>query len=114
MPKVSGKPYHFSNILFGKIYNLFSANFSNFKFFTGGTSEGYSNNKTLRINAVETGCVVQGIFGGHGVFGSHGDRDCVGHGRGQGRGIPYTPYRPPSAHNNIKIEAFQYPKEEFR
>ena len=78
---------------------------------TGGTSEEYSKNNTLQINAVGTGCGGRGIFGGRCGFvvrsghGSGGRRHC------QDRGSPYTPYHPPYENINIKIEACQYPRK---
>ena len=110
MPKVSGKPFHFPNILFGKIYNLFSANFSKFKYIIGGKSKEYSKKKTLRINSVGTGRGGRGIFGGRGEFGGHGGHSRGGCRRVQYRGSPYTPYLSPYVNINIKIESRQYPK----
>ena len=96
---------------FGKFYNIFGSNFTKFKYMTGGTSEEYSNNKTLWINTVVICRGGRGIFGSHGGFVGYSVCGCGVCRRGQGRGGTYTPYRPPYSNINIKIEARQCPKE---
>ena len=94
---------------------MFSTNFSKFEYMTVQTSEAYSK-KILRINAVGIGRRSRGKFSGRGGFGSSGGHDGGGRRRGcgQGRGSYCTPYPPRYGNINIKVEACQYAKEEFR
>ena len=61
---------------------MFRAKFSKFKSITEGTSEEYSKNKKLRINAVVIGSGSRGLFGGRGGFGCCGGHGCGGSVRG--------------------------------
>ena len=80
----------------------------------GGTSEAFSKNKTLHINAVGIGRGGQGRFGSCGGSGGRDGRGCGGRGRAQDRGSTDIPYCPLYSNININIETIQFPKEEFR
>ena len=91
---------------FDTFYNLFSANFTKYKSLTNGTADDYTRSR--RINAINTSNPGRGRGRG-----GRGRGRGKGHGRGRGgRGTPHSPYN--STFINSKLEARQYPKDEFR